>query len=202
MSKRILTGLSLITLAIFIITNFAACSKSDPSPAPPPAIDPCQGKTIVITATSTAAVPCSNNGSIDVTATGSANFLYKLNSAGTYLPSGAFSNVATGDYTVFAKDGAGCEKTATVTVASNGTVGPLFTAVKNLVASRCQPGCHSNTIANGGMNWQVECNIITNKARIKVRAIDEGTMPPTGSLSQSEKDIITNWLNAGGGYSN
>ncbi len=201
MSKRILTGLSLITLAIFIITNFAACSKSDPSPAPLPATDPCLGKTIVMTATPTAAVPCAAMGSIDVTATGSTNFSYKLNSGGTYQSSGTFSNVAAGDYTAFAKDGAGCEKTATVTVASNGTAGPLFTAVKNLVASRCQ-SCHNNSIANGGMNWQVECNIITNKARIKVRAIDEGTMPPTGSLSQSEKDIITNWLNAGGGYSN
>src|SRR5665647_3887851 len=106
MSKRIVTGLSLIILT-FIITNFTACSKSDPSPTPTPETDPCVGKTIVITATPSAAVPCAGNGSIDVTATGSTNFLYKLNSTGTYQASGTFSNVATRNYTVFAKDGAG-----------------------------------------------------------------------------------------------
>ena len=52
------------------------------------------------------------------------------------------------------------------------------------------------------MNFQVECNIVINKDRIKIRAVDEATMPQTGPLPQAEKDIISNWINAGGKYSN
>ncbi len=196
MNKRITTGIKIIALT-FIIINFASCSKSDTSPAPK--ADACAGKTIVITATPTATEACTADGKIDVTATGSTGFTFKLNSAGTYQASGAFSNVAAGDYTVFAKDGAGCEITKLVTVASGGVAGPLFTAVKGLVTAKCQ-SCHNSSTANGGMNWQVECNIVKNKTRIKVRAVDEGTMPQSGSLAQADKDIITNWINAGGGY--
>ena len=83
--------------------------------------------------------------------------------------------------------------------ACSGTAGPLFTAVKTLMAANCQ-SCHNNTIANGGMNWTVDCNIVINKTRIKARAVDEGTMPPTGPLAQAEKDKITAWINAGGKF--
>jgi uncharacterized membrane protein len=79
----------------------------------------------------------------------------------------------------------------------SGTPGPLFTAVKNMMQANCQ-SCHNNSIANGGMNWTVDCNIVANKDRIKIRAVEQGTMPPTGALPQSEKDKITAWINAGG----
>jgi hypothetical protein len=52
------------------------------------------------------------------------------------------------------------------------------------------------------MNWTVNCNIVTNKARIKVRAVDQGTMPPSGPLSQADKDKINAWINAGGAITN
>jgi hypothetical protein len=198
MNKKNSNGLSIIALS-FIIANFIGCSKSDPAPSPP--TDVCAGKTIVITATPTATEPCIADGAIDVTATGSTNFVYKLSSTGTYQASGKFTNVAAGDHIIFAKDGAGCEKSVTVTIASSGAAGPLFTTMKNMVAARCQ-SCHNNTIANGGMNFQVECNIVINKGRIKIRAVDEATMPQTGPLPQSEKDIISNWINAGGKYTN
>ncbi len=199
MNKKITKWVHIIILG-FIIINFIGCSKSSPSPTPPPT-DICAGKTIDITAIPKATEPCSADGAIDVSATGSTGFLYKLNSGGVYQASGKFTNVAAGNYTVFAKDGGGCEKSVAVTVAASGTPGALFTSMKSLVAARCQ-SCHNNSLANGGMNFQVECNIIINKARIKIRAVDEGTMPATGPLSQAEKDIITNWITAGGGYSN
>jgi hypothetical protein len=198
MNKKTANWLAIIGLG-FIVINFIACSKSDPSPTPPTA-DVCAGKTIVITATPSATEACTANGTIDVTATGSTNFRYKLNGTGTYQASGKFTNVGVGDYTVFAKDGDGCEKSVTVTVASNGAAGPLFTSVKNLVAARCQ-SCHNNATANGGMNFQVECNIIANKDRIRIRAVVEATMPQTGPLPQVEKDIISAWINAGGKHS-
>lgn len=180
---------------------FISCSKKDasPNPTPPPPADVCAGKTITITSTPTSSTACVADGNISVAATGSTGFTFKLNSAGTYQATGTFTNITAGTYTIFAKDAAGCEKSASVTVNSNGTAGSFFTTVRNLMTAKCQ-SCHNNTIQNGGMNWTVDCNIVTNQARIKIRAVDLGTMPPTGSLSQSEKDIITNWINNGGKF--
>jgi uncharacterized membrane protein len=49
------------------------------------------------------------------------------------------------------------------------------------------------------MNFETDCSIVNNQARIKVRAVDEGTMPTGGpSLTVSEKAVITNWITAGG----
>ncbi len=81
--------------------------------------------------------------------------------------------------------------------ACSGTPGPLFSAVKGLMQANCQ-SCHNSSNMNGGKDWTVDCNIVSNKDRIKARAVDEGTMPPTGPLPQSEKDKITAWINAGG----
>jgi hypothetical protein len=179
-----------LTLCIF------SCSKKDSNPTP---TDPCTGKTITITPTTVAPTACGAEGSISVAATGSTNFMYKLNAGGTYQAASVFTNVGAGTYTVFVKDGAGCEKSISVTITPAGKAGPLFTAVKNLLSSKCQ-SCHNNTTQNGGMNWEVDCNIVANKSNIKNRAVDLRTMPPTGPLTAGEKDIITNWITAGGNY--
>lgn len=161
----------------------------------------CAGVNITVSATTTAVGAClsSPNGGITATASGSTGFTYSINGT-TFQASGTFSNLAAGSYTVTAKDGNGCTGSTTVNVAA-ATAGPLFTAVRTLIQNNCQ-SCHNNTIANGGMNWQVECNIVANKDRIKARAVDNNpsSMPPTGPLPQSEKDKITAWINAGGRY--
>ena len=190
-----------VFVGIIFLSALFSCSKKESVVIPPPSTDSCAGKNIVLTATPTSATPCSDNGIINVAATGSASFSYKVNSTGTYQSAALFSNVKAGTYTVFAKDGSGCEKSVSVTVQSAGTAGALFTDVKNLVAAKCQ-SCHNASNANGGINFDIECNIISNKARIKVRAVDQGTMPQTGPLQQSDKDRISNWINAGGTYTN
>lgn len=86
-----------------------------------------------------------------------------------------------------------------VTSTCAGTAGPLFNAVKTLVASKCV-SCHNSVTSNGGMNFSIECNIVTNKTRIKIRAVDEGSMPPNGTLPAADKTTITTWINAGGKY--
>lgn len=194
MQKKI-SSILFIGATVFISIEFISCSKSSPGTSPGNN-DACAGKNIVISVNSQPSAGCQNDGSITATATGSSGFTYKLSSSGVYQASGSFTNIASGSYTVFAKDAAGCETSQAVTVGS-GAAGPLFTQVKSLMTARCQ-SCHNNTIQNGGMNWTIDCNIVANKARIKVRAVDEGSMPPTGPLSQAEKNIITNWINAGG----
>lgn len=159
----------------------------------------CTGVNIIVTATTTPASACGGpGGTITASATGSTGFTYSI--TGTPQSSGTFSNLAAGTYTVTATNANGCTGTAIVSVGAP-AAGPLFAAVKTLIANNCQ-SCHNNSIANGGMNWQNECNIIANKDRIKARAVDNNpsSMPPTGPLAQADKDKITAWLNAGGRY--
>ena len=155
---------------------------------------------IIVNATPISSSPCSNNGSIIVTASGSGGFTYKLNSGGTYQPSDTFTNVGPGVYSVYAKDSTGCETVVSVTVDS-ATAGALFTSVESLIASKCQ-SCHNNSIANDGYNWQDQCNIILYQSIIQSQ-VNSNLMPYGGPpLTTSGKAIITNWINAGGGYSN
>jgi ribosomal protein S27E len=156
--------------------------------------------TITVGATPVASANCGTDGTITVNAAGSTGFTYKLNAGGTYQASNIFTGLAAGAYTVFAKDGGGCENSAAATVAVNNTAGPLFTNVRSLLNVRCV-SCHNNTFANGGANWQVDCNIVTLQARINQRAVVEGSMPAGGPpLTAAEKAIITNWIAAGGKF--
>jgi uncharacterized membrane protein len=192
--KKLISVFAIIVIAVSSL--IISCSKGGGGDPPPPS-NPCSGITINLTATPTDASACLSNGSIVASATGSTGFTYSINGT-TFQASGTFNNVAAGNYTVTAKDGSGCTKTASITVGTSaGAAGPLFTAVKTLMQANCQ-SCHNNTNANGGMNWTVDCNIVANKDRIKVRAVDLGTMPPTGPLAQGDKDKITAWINAGG----
>lgn len=164
------------------------------------AADACAGKNIVFAPVTVAADKCVNDGQLTVTVTGSTGFQYKLD-GGAYQASNLFGNVAAGPHTVFAKDAAGCEKNTAVTVAEK-PAGPLFTAVKAVITARCV-GCHNTTTANGGANFDSDCGIVSKGNRIKVRAVDQGTMPQGGpQLAQADKDKITNWINAGGKHSN
>ena len=190
--KKLISVFAIMVIAVSSL--IISCSKGG-GDSPPS--DPCSGITINLTATPTDASACLSNGSIVASAAGSTGFTYSINGT-TFQASGTFNNVAAGNFTVTAKDVNGCTKTASVTVGTSaGAAGPLFTAVKTLMQANCQ-SCHNNTNANGGMNWTVDCNIVINKARIKARAVDLGTMPPTGPLAQGDKDKITDWINAGG----
>jgi uncharacterized membrane protein len=80
-----------------------------------------------------------------------------------------------------------------------GTPGPKFLAAKSIINNSCAlSGCHIAPTNNGGVNFGSDANIVSNGSRIKTQAVDQGTMPPSGPLSVSDKAIITNWINAGG----
>lgn len=156
------------------------------------------GTTFTVSAAATTTSGCgSADGSITVTASGSSGFQYKLNAGGTYGSANVFSNLAEGSYTVFVKDGTGCENSQAVNVSSGGP-GPKFSAVRTLLNTRCI-SCHSGATPAGGRDWTVNCNVVANKNLINNRAVIIGDMPQGGPiLSTAEKAIITNWINAGG----
>ncbi|MGB4845629.1 MAG: hypothetical protein WBP16_14275 [Ferruginibacter sp.] len=153
--------------------------------------------TLAINNVTVPASKCSNNGTVTVNASGSTGFTYKLNAGGTYQPSNIFAALASGNYTMFAKDGFGCETSAPAVVGINNTAGPLFVNVKNLLAARCV-SCHSGPVPAGGHDWTQDCEIVNFSDRINQRAVVIGDMPQGGPmLTPAEKAIITNWINAG-----
>lgn len=172
--------------------------------------DPCVGQAFTVGGTTVGATPClgTPDGSITVTtAGGGANFTYNLN-GGAFQASPTFNNLGAANYTVGAKEGGGCVKTSSVTVSPR-PEGPLFAAVKAIISVNCAvAGCHVPPVPTGGIDFTNQCNIIFNKDRIKVRAVDSwGTAfqmppPPSPGLSLADRNAIMNWINAGGLYTN
>jgi mono/diheme cytochrome c family protein len=170
--------------------------------------NPCAGVNITLTSVTTAATPCASpgNGSITASASGSSGFTFSLNN-GTFQNSGTFSNLAPGTYSVVAKDNAGCTSAASSISVAAAPQGQLFTSVKQIIVANCI-SCHGSSNTQGGMNFSVDCNIVSNSARIKARAVDAaGTAsqmppPPSPALSLADRQKITEWINAGGGYNN
>jgi hypothetical protein len=164
--------------------------------------NPCAGVTIGVSNTAVNTIPCGTaTGSITAAASGGVTpYTFSINN-GPFQVGNAFLNLGAGSYTIVAKDANGCVGSSTATNVNNAAAGPLFTAVKTLIANNCL-GCHSGAGANGGVNFAVDCNIVANKDRVKARAVDgtPSTMPPSGLLPVAERQKITDWLNAGGKF--
>jgi mono/diheme cytochrome c family protein len=160
---------------------------------------------ITVAATATNATPCLStaNGTITVTASGGSGLTYSINGS-TFQSGNVFNNVAAGNYTVTVKNASNCSQKASVTVGA-APAGTLFASVKSILQTNCV-SCHNASNTQGGMNWTVDCNIVSNSARIKARAVDaHGTSnqmppPPNAGLSAADRQKITDWIAAGGRY--
>lgn len=197
--KQVIVFMGIIAVGIV----FYACSKTDEPPAPSSAIptNPCTGRTIHLTATSVAASPCANSGSVTVTASGSLGFSYSIDGSG-FQASSTFNNLAQGDHIYLVKDRDGCAKSGSINVPLEHP-GKLYTAVKTLLTNNCTTGCHSGPNPNGGKDFTNDCVILNSKEPIKARAVDGNPsfMPPGGQLSKVDMTRITDWITAGGRYS-
>jgi mono/diheme cytochrome c family protein len=180
-----------------ILVNYS-CSKSNGTTVNP---DPCSGVSLSVSASTDNSNSCDNSGKISATGTGTGALTYSID-GNNFQASGDFAKVAKGNYTVTVKNAAGCKATKAVTVGETiETPGVNFTAVKALITANCV-SCHNPAGVQPNPNWTVDCNIVNQSANIKTRAVDLGTMPPSGPLSQANKDIISNWIAAGGKISN
>ena len=166
----------------------------------------CANTTIVITAAIVNTTPCvtpANNGSITVTATGSTGFTYNIN-GGAYQTSNVFASLNAGNFLLGVKDANGCTQTKSVTIAVIAP-GSLFAQVRTLITTRCGgSSCHMNGGSKAGYNFDTDCNIVTKWSQINGSCVT-GTlkkMPisPQPNLTTAEKQLITNWVNAGHRY--
>ncbi len=115
------TGLAAGLHSIYV-TDIGGCTTSTFANVPVGS-----GPTATVTPTATSC-PTSNNGSISIVPlTGVAPFSYQLNS-GAFQPSGIFTGLAAGSYTVTIKDGSSCQTTIAVTVAAGAGVMATTTA--------------------------------------------------------------------------
>lgn len=91
-------------------------------------VDPCAGVTISVTTTQVNPITGQLNGTITATATGSAGFTYSLN-GGAYQASNIFTGLASGNYTVTAKNANGCIGVAQVALGSTNPCAGVTVAV-------------------------------------------------------------------------
>ncbi len=154
---------------------------------------------ITLTPSVSAVVPCStpaNNGSLSVAASGGTSpYTYSFN-GGAFSANATLNNQATGTVTVQAKDANGCTSSNITVTIGTATAGPLFTAVKNIINSRCG-GCHTGGGSSGGTNFDSDCGIVSKASRIHTRTVIQANMPSSGPIPANERQAITNWINAG-----
>jgi hypothetical protein len=85
---------------------------------------------------------------------------------------------------------------------SGAQAGPLFTKVDSLITVSCAgSGCHTQGGNGGGYNFDSKCSIVDNWNAINNSCVIIGNMPPSG-FNSTQKQIITNWVNAGHAYTN
>lgn len=129
-----------------------------------------------------------NNGSVEIEASGGTEpYLYRIN-GGTAQESNTFSGLAGGTHNISIEDQEGCEITTSVKL----TTGVKFSTVENIIKNRCT-SCHGSSASPSFGSFE---QISNHAARIKART-SAGTMPPSGSLPQSEIDAIACWVNDG-----
>jgi hypothetical protein len=169
---------------------FSACKENG---LEPPA-DKCSAKNLKLSASVVNAASCSSNGSLIVRASGSNGFTFKLGS-GAFQSDSVFAGLAAGSYTITVQDFEGCTKTETFIVGENPFEGPLFSAVKSLVATKCSQTCHTSGSGGAPKNiFATNCDIVALKSMIVVKSVNSSM----GNLNTAEKAKITDWIAAGG----
>lgn len=186
---------SLFLLSALSVVVLVSCSKSSDGDG---TSDKCALKNLKLTASIGNAASCSSNGSVVLHASGSTGFTYQLGSS-AFQADSTFSQLAAGTYTCTIKDAEGCSKSETFIVGENPFKGPLFTAVSSLIDTKCNQACH--TSGSGGAPKGIfasDCGVVSRKSLIVEKSVNSSM----GSLTNSEKTKINNWIAAGGTINN
>lgn len=132
-----------------------------------------------------------SEGTITVTASGGTGALSYQIGDGTPQSSNVFNGLSAGSYEVRVLDEAGCFATETVEIASGIS---LDSNVMPIISANCAvSGCHNGTQSP---NLSTKSGVIGSANSILSR-VAAGTMPPAGSLPQSQIDAISCWVGDG-----
>ncbi len=70
--------------------------------------------------------------------------------------------------------------------------------IRAIVQSNCAtPGCHVSGFANGDFTSFDEVQLAVNDGSFRSSVLVSRVMPPSGPLSQNDRDLIDCWLEAG-----
>jgi hypothetical protein len=161
------------------------------------AINPCAGVTVTVSATQVDPLTGQSNGSITATATGGTGFTYSLNN-GAFQTSGTFTGLATGNYTITAKNSNGC--TGVITVAL-GSTNPCAGVTVTVTTTQVNPttGQSNGSItatATGGTGFTYSLNGGVYQASGMFSSLAAGTYTITAKNSNGCLGITTATLTA------
>ena len=150
--------------------------------------------TIVLSAEATADAGClTEDGQIEVMATGGSGFLEYTVNGGASQSIPLFTDLARGSHTIAAIDDNGCSVFVEVNIASGVSfedqVRPLINA--NCTLANCHDGSNSSL-----PNFSTIGPLQSRAADVKNRT-QSGSMPKTGSLTADEKAIVACWVDDG-----
>ena len=165
MFQKYLANCAMVML-LFCEVSLTSCSKPAATPTP---TDPCAGKTIVVTGTSSnSSGGTATNGGITASASGSSSFTFSIN-GGPFQSSGSFVNLAAGSYTITAKDGSNCTGTQSFVVTA--------TACPSIVLTGTTTAAASPTATNGTITASA-----TGSTGITY-SLNNGTFQATGAFT-------------------
>ncbi|HTJ50296.1 MAG TPA: hypothetical protein VL443_12620 [Cyclobacteriaceae bacterium] len=153
--------------------------------------------TLTLSVSTTANSGCPTaNGTLTVSTTGgTAPYQYKINS-NAYQSSNTFTGLAAGTYSISVIDSSNCPTTTSAVITRNG---PSFASdISSIITTKCAiSGCHNGSKSP---NLTTYARINSNASKIKSEIVS-GSMPPSnssaGSLSQTQINLITCWINDG-----
>ncbi len=146
--------------------------------------DPCAGITVTVTTTQVDPTTGQSNGTITATASGGTGFTYSLNN-GAFQASGTFSGLATGNYTITAKNANGCLGTA---VAALGATNPCAGITVAITTTQINPSLNQSNgaitaSATGGTGFTYSLNNGTYQASGTFSNLAAGTYTITAKNS-------------------
>lgn len=155
------------------------------------------GSTLSLTALTGSDTNCvTDNGSISVTATGGVPpYTYRLNN-GAFGDLSDFASLASGNYTVTAKDNEGCTFSINTSIARGDTGTSWSNEIQSIISTNCAvSGCHNGSQSPNLSNLS---GVQANKASVKTRTGSK-SMPPNGRPGLSDEQIkkIACWVDDG-----
>jgi len=151
------------------------------------------GSTLSATSSVTPDTGCTtHNGVISLSVTaGATPYEFKLNS-GAFSGNQNFSELDEGKYTVTVRDAEGCILTLALNVPKGPSGISYNDVIKPILDTKCSiPSCHNGDLG-ASRNWTVLSTVLASAKNIKART-ESRNMPPSGSLTQEQIDLIGCW---------